>query len=101
GCHDKLNTAISETTRSLIYDQEASAIYDMGGESTHGLVESLNRQFGGIVVLTSANITHAEPSNQEYRMDLAAPEMVRVAKDAYTFEYELQLRTEQNERHLR
>lgn len=30
-------------------------------------------------------------------MDLAAPEMVRVAKDAYTFEYELQLRKEQNE----
>ena len=97
GFQEKLNNAISETTRSLIYEQEASAIYDMVGESTHGLVESLNRQFSGIVVLTSANITHAEPSNQEYRMDLAAPEMVRVAKDAYTFEYELQLRKEQNE----
>ena len=97
GFQEKLNNAISETTRSLIYEQEASAIYDMVGESTHALVESLNRQFSGIVVLTSANITHAEPSNQEYRMDLAAPEMVRVAKDAYTFEYELQLRKEQNE----
>lgn len=97
GFQEKLNNAISETTRSLIYEQEASAIYDMVGESTQALLDSLNRQFGGIVVLTSANITHAEPSSQEYRMDLAAPEMVRVAKDAYTFEYELQLRKEQNE----
>ena len=97
GFQEKLNNAISETTRSLIYEQEASAIYDMVGESTHALLDQLNRQFGGIVELTSANITHAEPSNQEYRMDLAAPEMVRVAKDAYTFEYELQLRKEQNE----
>lgn len=30
-------------------------------------------------------------------MDLAAPEMIRVAKEAYTYEYELQLRKEQNE----
>ncbi len=30
-------------------------------------------------------------------MDLAAPEMVRVAKEAYTYEYELQLRKEQDE----
>ncbi|WP_304451299.1 SPFH domain-containing protein [Nocardiopsis sp. YSL2] len=97
GFQEKLNNAISETTRSLIYEQEASAIYDMVGESTHALLDQLNKQFGGIVELTSANITHAEPSNQEYRMDLAAPEMVRVAKDAYTFEYELQLRKEQNE----
>lgn len=97
GFQEKLNNAISETTRSLIYEQEASAIYDMVGESTQGLLEALNRQFSGIVVLTNANITHAEPSNQEYRMDLAATEMVRVAKDAYTFEYELQLRKEQNE----
>lgn len=97
GFQEKLNNAISETTRSLIYEQEASAIYDMVGESTQVLLDQLNRQFGGIVVLTSANITHAEPSSQEYRMDLAAPEMVRVAKDAYTFEYELQLRKEQNE----
>ncbi|MGV2386065.1 MAG UNVERIFIED_CONTAM: SPFH domain-containing protein, partial [Thermobifida fusca] len=43
------------------------------------------------------NITHAEPSSQEYRMNLAAPEMVRVAKEAYTYEYQLQLRKEQNE----
>lgn len=97
GFQEKLNNAISETTRSLIYEQEASAIYDMVGDNTQSLVEQLNRQFSGIVELTSANITHAEPSNQEYRMDLAAPEMVRVAKDAYTFEYELQLRKEQNE----
>jgi hypothetical protein len=41
------------------------------------------------VRFTNANITHAEPSSQEYRMDLAAPEMVRVAKGAYTYEYEL------------
>ncbi|MBB6119104.1 SPFH domain-containing protein [Nocardiopsis algeriensis] len=97
GFQEKLNNAISETTRSLIYEQEASAIYDLVGESTQVLLDQLNRQFGGMVELTGANITHAEPSNQEYRMDLAAPEMVRVAKDAYTFEYELQLRKEQNE----
>ncbi|MFD3683336.1 SPFH domain-containing protein [Nocardiopsis sp. NPDC058631] len=97
GFQEKLNNAISETTRSLVYEQEASAIYDMVGDNTQSLVDQLNRQFSGIVELTSANITHAEPSNQEYRMDLAAPEMVRVAKDAYTFEYELQLRKEQNE----
>lgn len=30
-------------------------------------------------------------------MDLAAPEMIRVAKEAYTYQYELQLRKEQDE----
>ena len=34
-------------------------------------------------------------------MDLAAPEMVRVAKEAYTYEYELRLRKEQDEGELR
>ncbi len=97
GFQDKLNNAISETTRSLIYDQEASAIYDLVGESTTRLLDQLNQQFRPAVELTSANITHAEPSSQEYRMDLAAPEVVRVAKEAYTYEYELQLRKEQNE----
>ncbi len=33
-------------------------------------------------------------------MDLAAPEMVRVAKEAYTYEYELKLRKEQDEGEL-
>lgn len=33
-------------------------------------------------------------------MDLAAPEMLRVAKEAYTYQYELQLRKEQNEGEL-
>jgi hypothetical protein len=33
-------------------------------------------------------------------MDLAAPEMVRVAKEAYTYEYELRLRKEQDEGEL-
>ncbi|WP_153398297.1 SPFH domain-containing protein [Ornithinicoccus halotolerans] len=97
GFQDKLNNAISETTRSLIYEQEASGIYDLVGESTARLLEQLNAQFAPAVELTTANITHAEPSAQEYRMDLAAPEMVRVAKEAYTYEYELQLRKEQNE----
>ncbi|MGI8949233.1 MAG: SPFH domain-containing protein [Ornithinimicrobium sp.] len=97
GYQDKLNNAISETTRSLIYEQEASGIYDLVGESTSRLLEQLNAQFAPAVELTTANITHAEPANQEYRMDLAAPEMVRVAKEAYTYEYELQLRKEQNE----
>lgn len=97
GFEEKLNNAISETTRSLIYDQEASAIYDMVGENTNRLLEQLNQQFSPAVELTNANITHAEPSSREYRMDLAAPEMVRVAKEAYTHEYELQLRKEHNE----
>ena len=34
-------------------------------------------------------------------MDLAAPQMVRVAKEAYTYEYELRLRKEQDEGELR
>ncbi len=97
GFQDKLNNAISETTRSLIYDQEASGIYDLVGESTARLLEQLNAQFAPAVELTTANITHAEPSAQEYRMDLAAPEMIRVAKEAYTYEYELNLKKEQNE----
>jgi regulator of protease activity HflC (stomatin/prohibitin superfamily) len=97
GFQDKLNNAISETTRSLIYEQEAAGIYDLVGESTQRLLEQLNAQFAPAVELTTANITHAEPSAQEYRMDLAAPEMIRVAKEAYTYEYELQLRKEQNE----
>ncbi|WP_052590580.1 SPFH domain-containing protein [Luteipulveratus mongoliensis] len=97
GFQDKLNNAISETTRSLIYEQEASGIYDLVGESTQRLLEQLNHQFSPAVEFTHANITHAEPSSQEYRMDLAAPEMVRVAKEAYTYEYELQLKKEQNE----
>ncbi|WP_256838165.1 SPFH domain-containing protein [Ornithinimicrobium faecis] len=97
GFQDKLNNAISETTRSLIYDQEASGIYDLVGESTARLLEQLNVQFAPAVELTTANITHAEPSAQEYRMDLAAPEMIRVAKEAYTYDYELNLRKEQNE----
>jgi hypothetical protein len=50
------------------------------------------------VRFTNANITHAEPSSQEYRMDLAAPEMVRVAKEAYTYQYELQLKKERDAR---
>lgn len=97
GFQDKLNNAISETTRSLIYEQEASGIYDLVGESTARLLEQLNSQFAPAVELTTANITHAEPSAQEYRMDLAAPEMIRVAKEAYTYDYELSLKKEQNE----
>src|SRR5690606_16008078 len=97
GFQDKLNNAISETTRSLIYEQQAAEIYDLVGENTARLLDQLNQQFLPAVRLTNANITHAEPSSQEYRMDLAAPEMVRVAKEAYTYEYQLQLRKEQNE----
>jgi regulator of protease activity HflC (stomatin/prohibitin superfamily) len=97
GFQSKLQNAISEVTRSLIYAQRAEEIYDLVGESTVGMLDSLNQQFLPAVRLTDVNITHAEPSSQEYRMDLAAPEMVRVAKEAYTYEYELQLRKEQNE----
>jgi Membrane protease subunits, stomatin/prohibitin homologs len=97
GFQAKLQNAVSEVTRSLIYAQRAEDIYDLVGESTQGMLESLNQQFLPAVRLTNVNITHAEPSSQEYRMDLAAPEMIRVAKEAYTYEYELQLRKEQNE----
>ena len=97
GFSDKLQNAISEVTRSLIYQQRAEDIYDLVGESTADLLQSLNEQFLPAVRLTNANITHAEPSSKEYRMDLASPEMVRMAKDAYTHEYELQLRKQQNE----
>ena len=97
GFSDKLENAISEVTRALIYEQRAEDIYDLVGESTQKFLDSLNDQFLPAVRFTNANITHAEPSSQEYRMDLAAPEMVRVAKEAYTYEYELQLRKEQDE----
>ncbi len=97
GFSDKLHNAVSEVTRSLIYEQRAEDIYDLVGESTQAMLENLNQQFLPAVRLTNANITHAEPSSQEYRMDLASTEMVRVAKEAYTYEYELQLRKEQNE----
>ncbi|MDI3420020.1 SPFH domain-containing protein [Streptomyces luteolus] len=97
GFEEKLNNAVSETIRSLIYEQEAAGIYDMVGEDTGRLLEQLNQQFRPAVELTNANITHAEPSDRNYRMDLAAPEMVRVAKEAYTHEYALQLRKEQDE----
>jgi regulator of protease activity HflC (stomatin/prohibitin superfamily) len=97
GFQSKLENAVSEVTRSLIYAQRAGDIYDLVGESTSGMLENLNQQFLPAVRLTNVNITHAEPSSQEYRMDLASPEMVRVAKEAYTYEYELQLRKEQNE----
>jgi len=97
GFSDKLENAISEVTRALIYEQRAEDIYDLVGESTQKFIDSLNEQFLPAVRFTNANITHAEPASQEYRMDLAAPEMVRVAKEAYTYEYELQLRKEQDE----
>jgi regulator of protease activity HflC (stomatin/prohibitin superfamily) len=97
GFEEKLGNAVSETLRSLIYGQEASGIYDMVGENTTRLLEQLNAQFRPAVELTNANITHAEPSDQRYRMDLAATEMVRMAKDAYTHEYALRLRKEQDE----
>ncbi len=97
GFAEKLGNAVSEVTRSLIYEQKAEAIYDLVGESTEPMLATLNRQFLPAVRLVNANITHAEPSSQEYRMDLAAAEIVKVAKDAYTYEYELQLRKQQDE----
>jgi regulator of protease activity HflC (stomatin/prohibitin superfamily) len=100
GFSEKLQNAISEVTRALIYDQKAEDIYDLVGESTQSLLNSLNNQFLPAVRFVSANITHAEPASQEYRMDLAAAELVRVAKEAYTYEYELNLRKEQDEGEL-
>jgi regulator of protease activity HflC (stomatin/prohibitin superfamily) len=97
GFSDKLQNAISEVTRSLVYQQRAEDIYDLVGESTQSLLDNLNEQFLPTVRLTSANITHAEPSSRDYRMDLAAAEMIRVARDAYTYEYELKLLKEQND----
>lgn len=97
GFSEKLYNAISEVTRALIYEQKAEDIYDLVGESTQSLLVSLNKQFAGAVRFVNANITHAEPSSQEYRMDLAAPEVVKVAKEAYTYQYELNLRKSQDE----
>lgn len=97
GFSEKLQNAISELTRTLIYAQRADEIYDLIGESTSDLLSGLNAQFDPAVEFVNANITHAEPSSQEYRMDLAAAEMVRVAKEAYTYEYELDLRKKKDE----
>jgi regulator of protease activity HflC (stomatin/prohibitin superfamily) len=97
GFAEKLQNAISEVTRALIYEQKAESIYDLVGETTQSMLDTLNQQFLPAVRFVNANITHAEPSSQEYRIDLAAPEMVRVAKEAYTYEYELKLRKEQDE----
>ncbi|MCP5095140.1 MAG: SPFH domain-containing protein, partial [Chloroflexi bacterium] len=97
GFSEKLHNAISEVTRALIYEQKAEQIYDLVGESTQSLLETLNGQFSPSVKFVNANITHAEPSSREYRMDLASPEMVKVAKDAYTYQYELELRKSQDE----
>ena len=97
GFSEKLYNAISEVTRALIYEQRAEDIYDLVGESTQSLLENLNRQFLPAVQFVNANITHAEPSSQEYRMDLAAAEIIRVAKEAYTEEYQLKLRKEQDD----
>lgn len=100
GFADKLSNAISEVTRALIYEQQAGEIYDLIGETTQGMLDTLNEQFLPAVRLTNANITHAEPSSQDYRMDLASPEMVRLAKEAYTYEYELDLKKQQTEGEL-
>ncbi len=97
GFSEKLYNAISEVTRALIYEQKAEDIYDLVGESTQSVLDTLNRQFLPAVRFVNANITHAEPSSQEYRMDLAAPEVVKVAKEAYTYQYELNLRKSQDE----
>lgn len=97
GFSEKLHNAISEVTRALIYEQKAEEIYDLIGETTQGMLETLNRQFLPAVRFVNANITHAEPSSQEYRMDLAAAEVVKVAKEAYTYQYELELRKSQDE----
>lgn len=100
GFSEKLHHAISEVTRALIYEQKAEQIYDLVGESTQAMLGTLNRQFLPAVRFVNANITHAEPSSQEYRIDLASPEMVKVAKEAYTYQYELELRKSQDEGEL-
>lgn len=100
GFSEKLQNAVSEVTRSLIYEQRAENIYDLVGEDTQDLLLTLNNQFLPAVRFVHANITHAEPSDQAYRMDLAAAEIVRVAKEAYTYQYELDLRKEQDEGEL-
>ena len=100
GFSEKLENAVSELTRGLIYAQRAEAIYDLVGESTQGLLTSLNEQFLPAVRFVNANITHAEPSSEDYRRDLAAAEVVRVAKEAYTYQYQLDLKKQQDEGEL-
>ena len=100
GFSEKLQNAISEVTRALIYAQKADDIYDLVGENIQSVLDTLNKQFMPAVQFVNANITDAYPSSQEYRIDLAAPEIVRVAKEAYTYQYELNLRKEQDEGEL-
>jgi regulator of protease activity HflC (stomatin/prohibitin superfamily) len=100
GFSEKLYNAVGEVTRALIYEQKAEEIYELVGESTQSLLNNLNKQFLPAVRFVNANITHAEPASQEYRMDLAAAEIMKVAKEAYTYQYELQLRKEQDEGEL-
>lgn len=97
GFSERLQNTISEVTRALIYSQRADEIYDLVGESTSQMLDDLNKNFNPIVEFVSANITHAEPSDIEYRKDLASAEMVRVAKEAYTYKYELDLRKKRDE----
>ncbi len=100
GFSEKLENATSEVTRGLIYEQRAEAIYDLVGESTQGMLDNLNQQFLPAVRFVNANITHAEPSSEDYRRDLAAAEIVRVAKEAYTYQYQLDLKKQQDEGEL-
>ncbi len=100
GFSEKLENATSEVTRGLIYEQRAEAIYDLVGESTQPMIDNLNQQFLPAVRFVNANITHAEPSSDGYRRDLAAAEITRVAKEAYTYQYQLELRKQQDEGEL-
>ena len=73
GFSEKLQNAISEVTRALIYEQKAEDIYDLIGESTQAMLESLNQQFLPAVRFVNANITHAEPSDHVEDLDDPGP----------------------------
>src|SRR5690606_30996272 len=84
GFQAKLHNSLCEVTHSLIYAQRAEDIYNLVAQSTAGMPETLPDQSMPAAELTAVNIPHAKPSSQDYHTELAAPEMVRVAKEAYT-----------------
>ncbi|MEZ4836417.1 MAG: hypothetical protein R2873_31235 [Caldilineaceae bacterium] len=79
-------------TRSLIYEQKAEEIYDLVGETWP---TSSKRSIGSSYPRAFRQRQHHPRRSrriQYLRMDLAAAEIIRVGKEAYTYQYELSLR---------
>lgn len=100
GFEEKLQNVISEVARELVFRTEAERIYDLVGATAQHILERLNTQFLPAVRFVEANITHAEPASQEYRINLAKPEMLRVAQEAYSHRRAFLLQKERDEGEL-